>query len=327
MKKIALIMSMLFFYTGSALALECKVLGETNDPYRETKIVDNVLLPKDSNNGEKIWVSELFTRNVECTSYISEPVYFYYFPEVDISVIPKGMKFGITYNGKDTDLDASIPEKQRRLKTDIEVQASNPKRGTIAVKVYIKKEGTFDINNSVKILNIFQLDGEKGLNNTPKGNYRFSLSGLNNITQIDCSSSYYWKKFNLNINNDITLNPQSVSNIGGLNLTCQAHNNLNLDNKRVTLEVYSDSTKSSEVFTTNLTGLNFTFNIAGQELKPNNKKLITIPLDASGKNNINIDGLFKLNYQETGQDWLYNPNTLTFSPEKISIKSTLKLIE
>lgn len=112
MKKIALIMAMLFFYTSGALALECKVLGNTDDPYRETQPVGNVLIPKDSKNGEKIWISELFIRNVECKSDESEPVYFYYFPKVDMSNIPKGMKFGITYNDKDTDLDPRIEEKK-----------------------------------------------------------------------------------------------------------------------------------------------------------------------------------------------------------------------
>lgn len=327
MKKIALIMSMLFFYTSSALALECKVLGGSGDPYRETQPVGNVLIPKDSKDGEKIWLSELFTRNVECTSQETEPVYFYYFPKVDPANIPHGMKFGITYDGGDTDLNIATPEKQRRIKTNINVRANQPQKGTIQVRLYIKKDGEIDSSHFSGQLNIYQLDGEKGLNIAPKGNYRFSLEQLNNITEIECDSSYSWRKFNLNINNDITLKPQSVANIAGLNLTCQANNHFNLANKHVTLDLYPDSTKSGEFFTTDLAGLNFTFNVAGQELKPNNKKQIRVPLDDKGQANIDVDGLFKLNYQEPGQDWLYNPATATVTPEKVNIKSDLRLIE
>lgn len=63
---------------------------------------------------------------------------------------------------------------------------------------------------------------------------------------------------------------QDVSNIGNLNLTCHADNNLGLSGKRVTLDVYPDTSKSAEAFTTNLDGLNFIFKVDGQELKPNN---------------------------------------------------------
>lgn len=328
MKKIALIMAMLFFYSSSALALECKVLGNTDNPYRETKPVGNVLIPKDSKNGEKIWISELFTRNVECTSKESEAVYFYSFPEVSAPDIPPGMKFGITYNGHDTDLNINIPEIERRIETDIYVNANQPEKGTIQVRLYIKKDGDIDSSRFSGQLNIYQLDGKGGLNNDPKGpNYRFSLSQLDNITEIACNSSYSWRKFNLSINDNLTLKQQSVANIGGLNLTCQANNHLSLANKSVTLDVYPDSAKSGEFFTTNLAGLNFTFNIEGQELKPNNRNQIIVPLNDKGQANINVDGLFKLDYQKPGQDWLYNPATSTVTPEKVSIKSDLRLIE
>lgn len=325
-------MPMLFFCTTSALALECKVLGSTNNPYRETKPVGNVLIPKDSKNGEKICVSELFTRNVECKSGESEPVYFYYFPEVKASDIPPGMKFGITYNGTDTDLNIAIPEKQRRIETDIYVDADQSKQGTIQVSLYIKKEGDIDSSRFKGQLNIYQLDGKGGLNNDPKGpNYRFILEQLNNITEIACDSNYSWRNFKIDINNDLTLKSQEVSNIGNLNLTCHADNNFGLSGKLVTLDVYPDTSKSAEAFNTKLDGLNFTFNVDGQELKPNNSinkpKKIVVKLDGGGNANVNVDGLFKLDYQKPGQDWLYNPATSTVTPEKVSIKSDLRLIE
>lgn len=331
MKKIALMISMLFFYTGSALALECKVLGSSGDPYRETQPVGNVLIPKNSKKGEKIWISDLFTREVECKSGESEPVYFYYFPKVSESDIPRGMKFGITYNGKDTDLNMSASENERRIQTDINVKANKPEKGIIKVRLYIKKDDDIDSSSFSGQLNIYQLDGKGGLNSAPKGNYRFSLSQLNNITEVTCGSNYSWRKFKVDINNDLTLKEQDVSNIGTLNLTCHANNNFGLSGKRVTLDVYPDTTKSAEAFTTNLNGLNFIFNVDGEELKPNNSinkpKKIVVELDSGGNANLNVDGLFKLNYQEPGQDWLYNPATSTVTPENVKIKSDLRLIE
>ncbi|RXK33303.1 hypothetical protein BBD39_08225 [Arsenophonus endosymbiont of Bemisia tabaci Asia II 3] len=331
MKKIALIISMLFFYTGSVLALKCKVLGSSGDPYRETQPVGTVLIPKNSKKGEKIWISNLFTREVECKSVESEPVYFYYFPKVSESDIPLGMKFGITYNGKDTDLNMSASENGRRIQTDINVQANKPEKGIIKVRLYIKKDDDIDSSSFSGQLNIYQLDGKGGLNSDPKGNYRFSLSQLNNITEVTCNSNYSWRKFKVDINNDLTLKEQDVSNIGTLNLTCHANNNLGLSGKRVTLDVYPDTTKSAEAFTTNLDGLNFIFNVGGEELKPNNSinkpKIIVVELASGGNANFNVDGLFKLNYQEPGQDWLYNPATSTVTPKNVKIKSDLRLVE
>ncbi|MFS1537927.1 MAG: hypothetical protein ACL7BU_03715 [Candidatus Phlomobacter fragariae] len=87
--------------------------------------------------------------------------------------------------------------------------------------------------------------------------------------------------------------------IGNLNLTCYSHNKkLNLNQKRVTLDLYPNITKSTDKFTTNLDGLNFIFNINGKELKPNNginnSKKITLSLNDSGKADIKVDELFKL---------------------------------
>ncbi|MFS1537926.1 MAG: hypothetical protein ACL7BU_03710 [Candidatus Phlomobacter fragariae] len=96
------------------------------------------MIPKDSKNGEKIWIFELFNRNVEFISQETEPVYFYYFPEVDKLNIPKGMKFGITYNGQDTDLDPNIKEINKRIKPNTTVIANKPERGTVQVRLYIK---------------------------------------------------------------------------------------------------------------------------------------------------------------------------------------------
>lgn len=53
--------------------------------------------------------SEPYTREGQCDSMQSESVCFYYFPELRPENILKGMKFGITYNGQDHDLDISIP--------------------------------------------------------------------------------------------------------------------------------------------------------------------------------------------------------------------------
>ncbi|MFV9996483.1 MAG: hypothetical protein AB8W37_10970 [Arsenophonus endosymbiont of Dermacentor nuttalli] len=131
------------------------------------------------------------------------------------------------------------------------------------------------------------------MNNDHKGpNYRFSLSGLNKITEITCASRYSWRNFDIDINNDLTLKTQKVSNIGNLNIASHADNNFNLTGKRVTLGIYPDKTNSAEKFTTDLARLNYTFNfnIAGQELKPNNSasnsKEVTVSLNSDGNSDI-----------------------------------------
>ena len=113
--------------------------------------------------------------------------------------------------------------------------AGKSETGTVNVQ-HIKKDGEIDSGSFSGELNIYQLDGKGGLNNDHKGpNYRFSLSELNKITEITCASRYSWRNFDIDINNDLTLKTQKVSNIGNLNIASHADNNFNLTGKRVTL--------------------------------------------------------------------------------------------
>lgn len=190
---------MLLFFTNNVFALRCEL--KSNGFTQETDSVGEVLIPKDSQNGQIIWQSNLITRTVKC--YDASPpnaegelVYFYYFPE-DKLTLPRGMTFGIIYNGNAKDLDLSSTVKERRFATDIWVahngESSNVDEETVikdfSFQFYIRKTGDINSRGFFGRLPIFQLDGVGGVNASAP-NYKYNLTALNNISDVFCSFTY-----------------------------------------------------------------------------------------------------------------------------------------
>ncbi|HGJ5882070.1 hypothetical protein [Arsenophonus sp.] len=296
MKKNTLILLITACFASKAIALECGVIiNNSNDlNYEEKESVGEILIPNDAKIGEIIWKSNPIRKNIRCNSSVSENVYFYPFPKrkKDPTItLPEGMTFGITYKNKDIDLNQGGDNNSKD--TGITVNA-NTVDASIEFQLYIKKTGDIKTDGSDLTLPIVQLDGVGGINATGGRNYRYSLSSLNNISDVECSFKYQRKPFNININNDLTIKQQKIL-IGNYLATCSPENKMT--GRTI---VYSIPEKSEE-FSTDLEGLNY-------HLDVNN----SIKINDKGKSTIDVHALFKLDYKD--QDWLYDTNTKITMP-------------
>ncbi|MDD9338603.1 MAG: hypothetical protein PV362_02870 [Providencia heimbachae] len=295
--------------TNTAHALDCVAIINTNVETKQNIEVNDVVIPESSANGAIIWESGTYANDIECSKGIDEYAYFYPFPDVDVSTIPSGMVFGIIYNNQSYDLSNT----KQKIKTDIMVKPNQTAKGTISVKVYIKKSGSIS-NGFSGQLPIYQLDGEGGLNtNVGAKNFRLTLSNLSNIATANCSSSFsnLKKKSNLLIDDNLISSGTLLNSIGNINVTCTPANVIG--NRMAIFNIYTTTTDSQ--FGTNKEGLTYDLLMDNNTLKASNKKnnpiRVTFKLDNSGKNSKNINQHVTLN--STQGNWLYAQDTETIS--------------
>ena len=142
-------------------------------------------IPADLPVGTVLWTSSTRTRSVTCDPELhphGEFVHFYANPENQ--KIMNGVGMGVIYNGR----DLGIVSNGHKVATEVWVDAGRPKRANYKFQVYLKKIGDISGRSAGQVA-VFQLDGEQGLNGGEGSNYRYILTGLNNIKVTHCSVS------------------------------------------------------------------------------------------------------------------------------------------
>lgn len=151
----------------------------------EAENIGVLAIPADLPLGTVLWTSSTRTRSVTCDPELNpygEFVHFYGNPQNES--IMKGVGMGIIYNGR----DLGVVSPGHKIETNVWVDSGHPKRATYKFQVYLKKIGNISGRSADEIA-VFQLDGEQGLNGGEGSNYRYILTGLNNIKVTHCSVS------------------------------------------------------------------------------------------------------------------------------------------
>lgn len=315
-----------FFFPRISFALDCYAVINGNNEITETVRVNDIILPESAKDGEIIWRSDEYTRTVMCNNAnLQENVYFYPFPRVSPSDLPKGMVFGITYNGASYDLTSSLTN----IKTDIVVPKNGSKTGVIKVQVYIKKNGTIS-GGYDKDLAVYQLDGVGGLNNSSNANnFKFYLSNLKNVATGVCSTSFsgLTETKSININDNLISNGQLINSIGSASVSCTPANIL--ANRKVNMNLYTMNSSSDQLFRTDKNGLYYQLLTSGVIVSPSNTSSspvkVTFSLNGNGQGSSSFDQ--KIFLTDKNEDWLYSNNTTTATSKNPNLGMSVQSFE
>lgn len=174
----------LFLLTAlNAQALECH-LNDSDGITEESEDIGQLAIPTNLPVGSILWKSDVMTRAVFCWSRLSKGESVYFYSDPDSASAENGLEFGIIYNGND------LGTSPNRTITNILITKSGVKNGVLGVvnyQLYLKKTGDISEDyNGIPQFAVFQLDGEKGINIKPGLNYRYTVTGLDNIRVIPC---------------------------------------------------------------------------------------------------------------------------------------------
>ncbi|OMQ23684.1 hypothetical protein [Serratia oryzae] len=190
--KFILLLLMSIGASFSAQALECH-LNTWSGKTRDFQPIGQLKIPTTTAIGTRLWTSPPMQIMAFCWADPAMPngefVYFYPNAFLDEDPFPPGISVGLIYDGKDLGII------RNREKTDnyVYLYPDNPKNRAYPVnfQVYLQKTGDIAVGPiTIDQLSAFQLDGEQGINTTAiDQNYRYILTGLNNIEIIPCSAS------------------------------------------------------------------------------------------------------------------------------------------
>lgn len=309
-----------------ALALNCYSIVNNEKKTSEIVQVSEIIIPESAENGQTIWTSPEYSREIMCDSAgKNESAYFYPFPNVDVSKLPTGMSFGIIYNG----IDHEITKDKEKILTDIIVPKGGQNTGTIRIQLYIKKTGVIT-GGFADDLDLYQLDGEGGLNNaTNRQNFRLSLSNLSDIVTGTCT--YSWSGFSetndIRINDDLILSGQTIPSTGNALVSCTPENNLK--NRTVIMNLYTKTSSRDSLFKTDKDGLGYQLLISGNVITPSTSSssplTVSFILDDNGQGNKNLDQKVFLTSHD--EDWIYQSDTTNAESNNPNLEMKVKSFE
>lgn len=195
---------------NSAWALSCKN-AVTESINQVISLQDEITISKgDAVRGRLLWRSEEFTVNFRCVDAQGAPqgedAYFYWDPDMTVARIHPSIEIGVTIKNVDHRINGGNPRlfvgqgtsppanrqncrmywNNARAK-----QCATSRMLFVTFSIYIKATGSppppsghID-NNGVN--DLFQVDGEGGLNTTPNSNFRAAVSGLGRIKFVACN--------------------------------------------------------------------------------------------------------------------------------------------
>ncbi|HEJ9059137.1 TPA: hypothetical protein SML50_003438 [Serratia fonticola] len=189
------------FTSSHAYALACKNASDGSAFLTDNMITATV--PQTLPNGTVIWRSENRTMTVKCwkdqgwngpTEAAAENVYTYPNPGYYFQS-GYGITVGIVANGQTIDINNYRTQVPGVIVPYCD-QSSDWCRDNASVTftwnyyVYISKVGDLigDHYGGSDYLPVFQIDGVGGLNTTPNSNFRYNITGMNNIKFINCNA-------------------------------------------------------------------------------------------------------------------------------------------
>ncbi|MEQ9721995.1 hypothetical protein ABQG65_12505 [Yersinia alsatica] len=330
MKKIAPIIVLSFFYFVSlkAMALNCEGAGGV--------VIDSVVLDKmvylpNAANGDTIWMSDVFTRDITCTSNIDEDVYIYAYPNMGPETLPANVEMGLIFNGNDLgamNASGSISSRRKETGWTVTKNIALVKNG-VTFQTYLKKTG--DISTAgVTNITLFQLDGVGGLNTMPGArNYKFLISGWDNVGTLDCHGSVTDSSFSINALTDQVFAGTASSQINHptIAVTCTGDTSSLSMTKSISGRL--DLSGSGSSFSTNKEGLTLSMFYDGTELIPNDDIIVDIPVTSgSGSKVFSFDVKPALSVlQLDNPSWLFSDSNeaisatipFSFTPTRVNL--------
>jgi len=195
---------------NAAWALSCKN-AVTESINQVISLQDEITISKgDAVRGRLLWRSEEFTVNFRCVDAQGAPqgedAYFYWDPDMTVARIHPSIEVGVTIKNVDHRINGGNPRlfvgqgtsppanrqncrmywNNARAK-----QCATSRMLFVTFSIYIKATGSppppsGHIDNN-GVYDLFQVDGEGGLNTTPNSNFRAGISGLGQIHFIACN--------------------------------------------------------------------------------------------------------------------------------------------
>lgn len=314
-----------FFISKVSFALECYAIIDGKDQYAETVRVNDIIIPESSADGAIIWQSPRYTRHVKCNKAdVDEYAYFYPFPKIAPASLPKGMTFGLIYNGTSYDLTSS----NFKIKTDIFVKKGQEGSGVVNVQVYIKKNGIISGGYNGD-LPIYQLDGVGGINSWGGKNFRFNLSNLNNVTTGSCTYSLngIQRARPINVNDNLILNGQTISSVDSVSVYCTPADKLK--NRTANMDLYIINSSGGQYFGTDKDGLSYQLIMSGTIITPSvtsgSPRTIPFKLDVNAKGSLDFDQ--KVFLLSADKDWLYQKGEITANSKSPNLRMKVNSFE
>lgn len=199
------VVALLLAFSQASWALVCKSADGGN---YLSEYIGPVSVPDTVPDGTIIWRSKTHVVPAECWKVHDihyqedDPIYFYGNP-AGLDATPWGIEFGLMYRqvtSWDGDWSANptqgvnsgyISRGCPGAANDADMLACSRVTPSIAFQVVIRKRGLLPLQRpSQDTYDVFQFDGLYGLNGGPSnpfGNFRFQLSGLQNIVGTACT--------------------------------------------------------------------------------------------------------------------------------------------
>lgn len=155
-------------------------------------------------SGRVLWRSSTYTSTFTCWDEQGHPqgedAWLYWNPQGDLSKVDPSLSVGVTINGKDYDsINTATGTKAIDIGAGTVADSTyysahgqaKPQTISFSFSIYIKATGVAPPTSYTDIGNaqVFQVDGELGLNSTPNSNYDAYLTNFNNIKVIQCTPS------------------------------------------------------------------------------------------------------------------------------------------
>jgi major type 1 subunit fimbrin (pilin) len=197
--------ALLMMVSQFASAMACKALDGSSSL---SEYIGPVSVPDTVPDGTIIWRSKTHVVPADCWKAFDihfredDPIYFYGNP-AGLNATPWGIEFGLVYRGVtawDGDWSSNptqgvnsgfISRGCPEATSDADMAACSRVTPSIAFQVVIRKRGLLPLQRpSQDTYDVFQFDGLYGLNGgpgNPFGNFRFQLSGLQNIVGTACT--------------------------------------------------------------------------------------------------------------------------------------------
>ncbi|ATM94521.1 fimbrial protein [Yersinia frederiksenii] len=330
MKKVVpiILLSLFSLFSSKTMALNCTGVG---DVVIDSVVLDKMVYLSNSENGDVIWESDVFTRNITCTSSITEPVYIYAYPKMASETLPDNVEMGLFFDGHDLGtMDATGDVTSRRTNTGWTVNGGTPlvKNG-VTFQTYLKKTG--DINTAgVTNITLFQLDGEGGLNTMPTAkNYKFVISGWNNVGTLDCRENITGGSFSVTSETDQVVAGTASSQINHPTIAVTCTGDASSLSMTKSISGRLDLLGSGGSFSTNKEGLTLSMFYEGTELRPNDDIIVDIPVSSgSGSKVFSFDVKPALSVlQLNNPSWLFSDSDeaisatipFSFTPTRVNL--------
>lgn len=296
--------------SSKVMALDC--VG-TGGMVLDSVTLDKMVYLANASNGDIIWRSDVFTRNITCSSGMTENVYIYAYPFMapgGTETLPQNVEMGLIFDGVDLgtmSTDSTLIG--RRKDTGWKVTSGNPlvKNG-VTFQTYLKKTG--DISTSgVTSITLFQLDGVGGLNTSPGAkNYKFNISGWNNVGTIDCIPTVTNSTFSFTTLTDQAFAGSANNQVNNPTISVACSGDSSSLNMTKSISGRLDLAGTGSSFSTNKEGLTLNIFYEGTELIPNDDIIVTIPITAGNGNKIfQFDVKPKLStLQLNNPSWLFS---------------------